>query len=89
VCYTIKGNIEGVLNVHTFLMVILMIISLALIALVLLQPGKSAGLSGAIAGGAEALMGKKAKSVEGKLGKLSIVCAVLFLLLSILVNIFE
>jgi len=74
---------------HMFLMVLLILVSLALITLVLLQPGKSAGLSGAITGGAEALMGKRAKSIEGKLSRVSIVCAVLFLLLSILVNIFE
>jgi preprotein translocase subunit SecG len=48
--------------------VILILSSIALIAVVLLQPGKSAGLSGAIAGGAETFFGKnKAKSYEGKL----------------------
>jgi len=71
----------------TLLMFLLCLVSLALIALVLLQPGKSAGLSGSIAGGAEMLMGKKAKGIEGKLSKWSIGCAVLFMILSILVNI--
>lgn len=73
---------------HTLLMVLLIVVSLGLIALVLLQPGRSAGLSGAITGGAEALMGKKAKSLEGKLGRVATACAVLFLILSILANIF-
>ncbi len=50
------------------LVVLLILVSLALIAVVLLQPGKSQGLSGAIAGGAETFFGKnKAKSYEGKL----------------------
>ncbi len=48
--------------------VLLILASLAVIAAVLLQPGKQAGLSGAIAGGAETFFGKnKAKSFEGKL----------------------
>lgn len=72
---------------ETLLTVLLCLVSLALIALVLLQPGKSAGLSGSIAGGAEVLMGKKAKGIEGKLSKWSIACAVIFMLLAILVNV--
>jgi preprotein translocase subunit SecG len=48
--------------------ILLMLTSLVLIVAVLLQPGKSAGLSGAISGGAETFFGKnKAKSYEGKL----------------------
>jgi preprotein translocase subunit SecG len=48
--------------------VVLLISSVVLIAVVLMQPGKSAGLSGAITGGAETFFGKnKAKSYEGKL----------------------
>lgn len=47
------------------LKIILVIASLGLIAAVLLQPGKSAGLSGAISGGAEHLFGKqKARGLE-------------------------
>lgn len=50
------------------LTIILILSSLVLIVVVLLQPGKSAGLSGAIAGGAETFFGRnKAKSFEGKL----------------------
>lgn len=48
---------------------ILLIIScLGLIAVVLLQSGRSAGLSGAIGGGAEQLMGKqKARGIDALL----------------------
>ena len=44
---------------HTLLTVLLIIVALALIVVVLLQSGKSAGLSGAISGGAEQLFGKQ------------------------------
>lgn len=43
---------------HTFLIVLLIIDCIALITVVLLQEGKSSGLSGAISGGAEQLFGK-------------------------------
>ena len=44
---------------YTALMVILAIDSIILTVSVLLQPGKSDGLSGSIAGGAEQLFGSK------------------------------
>lgn len=44
---------------HTFLVILLVIVSIGLIGVVLLQSGKSAGLSGAISGGAESLFGKQ------------------------------
>ncbi|MDD4169353.1 MAG: preprotein translocase subunit SecG [Desulfotomaculaceae bacterium] len=53
------------------------ILAIALIAVVILQSGRSAGLSGAIAGGAETLFGKK-KGMDELLGKVTIVVAVLF-----------
>ena len=52
------------------LSIIYFIVSLGLIAIVMLQSGKSAGLSGAIAGGAETFLSKnKAKSLDAKLAK--------------------
>ena len=48
---------------HTLLTVLLIIVSLALIVVVLLQSGKSAGLSGAISGGAEQLLANKKRAV--------------------------
>lgn len=44
---------------HALIVTLLVIVSIALIAVVLLQSGKSAGLSGAISGGAETLFGKQ------------------------------
>lgn len=66
---------------------ILLIIScLGLIAVVLLQSGRSAGLSGAIGGGAEQLMGKqKARGIDALLSKLTVVFAVLFIIFALTV----
>ena len=54
----------------TILGVVLAIDALALITLVLMQQGRSAGLSGAIAGGADTFLSKgKAKTLDAKLAK--------------------
>ena len=72
---------------HTLLMVLLVIVSLALIVVVLLQSGKSAGLSGAISGGAEQLFGKqKARGLDLVLHRVTIVLAALFFILAIAVT---
>lgn len=64
--------------------IILCLFSLFMIAVVLLQSGKSAGLSGDIAGGAETFLGKsKAKSYEGRLKKLTKVAAVGIMVLAV------
>lgn len=65
---------------------LLMIASLALIVLVLLQSGKSEGLSGAISGGAEQLFGKqKARGLDAVLQRATIIAAVLFFVLTFVV----
>ncbi|MDD4658200.1 MAG: preprotein translocase subunit SecG [Eubacteriales bacterium] len=58
------------------------VLALGLILAVLLQSGKEAGLPGAIAGGAQSLFGKK-KGLEEKLGKLTSVLAILFMVSSV------
>ncbi len=69
-----------------FFKILLVVVSLGLISVVLLQSGKSAGLSGVISGGAEQLMGKqKARGIDALLSKLTIVFAVAFMILSITV----
>lgn len=71
---------------HTVLLICLIIISIALIAVVLLQSGKSAGLSGAISGGAEQLFGKqKARGMDLILHRITIILAVLFFILTLLI----
>ncbi|MGE5629757.1 MAG: preprotein translocase subunit SecG [Caulobacteraceae bacterium] len=66
------------------LVIIQYIVCLVLIVSVLLQPGRSAGLSGSIAGGAEQLFGKKAsKGYEALFSKVTTVTAILFMILSV------
>ncbi len=77
---------EGVSSVRMAFIVIYVIICLALISTVLLQSGRSAGLSGAIAGGAQSLFGKK-KGMDDLLSKLTTGLAVGFMLLAIILTI--
>ncbi|MCT4593525.1 MAG: preprotein translocase subunit SecG [Anaeromicrobium sp.] len=68
----------------TFFMVIQVLASLVLIASILLQSGKSAGLSGSITGGAEQLMGKKrGRGLEDTLSKITSIGAGAFIITSI------
>ncbi|WP_274361938.1 preprotein translocase subunit SecG [Paenibacillus thermotolerans] len=65
---------------------LLIIFSIGLIAIVLLQKGKSAGLSGAITGGAEHLFGKqKARGLDLLLQRLTMAFAAGFFILTIVV----
>ena len=59
--------------------VLLIIASVGIAALVLLQEGKSQGLSGAIAGGAETFFGKnKGRTIEAMLVRITRVVAIVF-----------
>ncbi|HEI2158202.1 TPA: preprotein translocase subunit SecG [Staphylococcus aureus] len=72
---------------HTFLIVLLIIDCIALITVVLLQEGKSSGLSGAISGGAEQLFGKqKQRGVDLFLNRLTIILSILFFVLMICIG---
>jgi preprotein translocase subunit SecG len=72
---------------HTLLVTLLVIVSIGLIVIVLLQSGRSAGLSGAITGGAEQLFGKqKARGLDAVLQRITVVLAVLFFVLTIAVT---
>jgi len=59
------------------LTVVQVLLAIALIAAVILQSGRSAGLSGAITGGAETFFGKK-KGLDELLGKVTIAVATVF-----------
>lgn len=60
------------------------VFSIALIIIVLMQSGKTEGLSGSIAGGAETFFGKnKGKTIDGILNKVTSVIAVLFIVSSV------
>ena len=64
--------------------IIYFIVSLAMVAIVMLQSGKSAGLSGAIAGGADTFLSKnKAKSADARLAKMTKWVAIVFMVLTL------
>ena len=68
--------------------IVLIVTSLALVALVLLQEGRQQGLSGAIAGGADTFLGKnKSKTLEQNLSKITKVLAGVFFVLALAANI--
>ncbi|OWA35583.1 preprotein translocase subunit SecG [Saccharibacillus sp. O16] len=68
-----------------FLKVLLLIFSVGVIAVVLLQKGKSAGLAGAISGGAEHLFGKtKARGLDLVLERITVVLGVCFFVMALL-----
>lgn len=82
-----RFDIGGVIAVETALTIILVIICIALIAVVLLQEGKSAGL-GVVNGSSDTYWGKnKGRSMEGALEKITRVLVVLFLVLALVLNI--
>ncbi len=65
--------------------IIMIVTSLALVVVVLLQESRTAGLSGAIAGGADTFLGKnKSKTVEQKLVKITKILAAIFFVISVL-----
>lgn len=67
------------------LTIIYVLVCIALTVVVLMQEGKSAGLTGAISGAAESYWGKnKGRSMEGALEKATTALAVSFILISIL-----
>jgi preprotein translocase subunit SecG len=69
------------------LSIVMVVLSLALIAIVMLQSGKSAGLSGSIAGGAETFLSKnKAKTLDAKLSKMTKWVAIAFMVLALLIS---
>ncbi len=68
--------------IGTVVNIVYLVLCVALIATVLLQSGRSAGL-GAIAGGAQSLVGKK-KGLDEMLGKVTTYLAIGFMLFTII-----
>ncbi|NPV89702.1 MAG: preprotein translocase subunit SecG [Firmicutes bacterium] len=69
----------------TILLVLDIFVALGLISTVLLQSGKSAGLSGAIAGGAEQIFGKK-KGMDDLFSRISTILAIAFMVLTLVLS---
>ena len=76
------------MNTQTTIFAILQLLaSIFLISVILLQSGKSAGLSGAISGGADTFMSKgKAKTLDAKLAKMTKWVALGFVVLTLVLN---
>ena len=73
--------------IKTILTIIFIIICVFLSAVILLQVGKSAGLSGSIGGMSDSYWGRnKSRSMEGKLEKLTKYAAILWLILALVLN---
>ena len=68
------------------LSIIYFILALALIAVVMLQSGKSSGLSGAIGGGSDTFLSKnKAKSTDARLARMTKWVAIVFMILTVVI----
>ncbi len=73
---------------ETIFTIVHVVLALVLILVVLLQNGKTAGLSGSIGGGAETFFGKnKARTIDGMLEKATAIVAILFIVTSVVLAI--
>ena len=74
-------------TLNIIITILQLISGLALTAIVLMQSGKSAGLSGAISGGADTFLSKgKAKTLDAKLAKATKWFALVFVLLTLVLH---
>lgn len=73
---------------HNFLVVLQVIASIAIIVSVMMQPSKSNGLSGLIAGSSDTFFAKnKTKTFESVLARVTVVAAIFFALSTVMLNI--
>ena len=74
-------------TLYTLVMILQVLCGLFVIAVVLVQSGKSAGLSGAIGGMADSFLSKnKAKSVDAKLARATKWVGAVFIVLTLVLN---
>ena len=72
---------------RTIATVIFIVLCIALVILVMLQESKNTGVTGTVSGMADTYWGKnKGRSMEGKLVKWTTVLAVIFFVLTIVLN---
>lgn len=75
---------------RVIMIILLLAASIVLIASILLQPGKSAGISGAIGGGAEQLFGRqKGRRLEHIAEKATKISAIVFMLAAIVLVVLQ
>lgn len=74
-------------TLHTILLLVYILVCCVLTVIVLMQEGKQAGLTGVISGAAETYWGKnKGRSMEGGLELATRILAVVFVVLSLILN---
>ncbi|MBE6808225.1 MAG: preprotein translocase subunit SecG [Ruminococcaceae bacterium] len=74
--------------VEIILGILVILVSLIIIVAVLLQPGRRAGISGAISGGADTFLSKnKARTFDAFLSRWTKYVAIIFFILAIVANI--
>ena len=71
----------------TILIILEVIVSLGLISTIILQSGRSAGLSGSIAGGSQAIFGGKKKGLDELLSRITTWLAIVFMLVTLVLAI--
>ncbi len=72
---------------HIFLVVLQVILSIVIIVTVMMQPSKSNGLSGLIAGSSDTFFAKnKTKTAESVLARITAVSAALFIVITVMLN---
>ena len=68
--------------------ILVIILSLLIIAVVLLQQGRRAGINGAISGGADTFLSKnKARTLDASLARWTKYIAILFFVLAVVANV--
>lgn len=75
---------------HTLLITLQIIVSVVMIIVILMQPGKTDGFTSMIGGTSDTFYAKnKSRTSEEMLRKLTIVCAVLFVAVTIAINLIK
>jgi preprotein translocase subunit SecG len=75
---------------HNFLVVLQIITSVAIIVSVMMQPSKSNGLSGLVAGSSDTFFAKnKTKTFESVMARVTAVSAVCFTITTVMLNIIK
>lgn len=72
---------------HNFLIVLQVLTSIVIIVTVMMQPSKSNGLSGLISGSSDTFFAKnKTKTAESVLARITAVSAVIFVIITVMLN---
>lgn len=81
---------KGVNQLTLAITIVQLIVCVAMVLIVLFQTGKTAGVSGVIGGGNETFLSKnKSKSLDAKLAKATKWVAIVFVVLTLILNIIK